>query len=569
MLRLSASLLAVTLGACAPQPPVSTQANPRPTASAAPVEPPRPTPGRETRVDRLLAELDVPKGRERAIERLALLFEETLRHASNDRTALAVQAMVNSTNEKLTHLYVDHYGELGVGERVRLIQLLEAQRDPRAEPAFRKTFEEFTKNPGVRPEQEDIIWAARATQTLKLDSLADPLLQAFLVLRVRTELGAKARRPLKSAMLEIKSPSWVGPLLQKLAAPLNLPKEPTELEVSEYGDQDFWQSTAIQLLGEIRDPAAIAPLFNVMLDEAKSEMIPYALGSLVMLGKPTADAALRLLRERKSDVHARTAAFVLGACGRSDSTPHLIAALKTEKKPEMRAILARALTELPASAASKLAFRTAFEATPPGTRMPPLGTFALDALIDDVVQFYDPSFVDWLLERMTKTRGSAQDLMVFRLTALEAALRLAQPTHLAPIRKFVGPRSPFRQEYEQAEGVLQACGSEATCYLEAARKPENQSDDTRFVAVKALYMLGTLGTEHTRDEILKHYGDFTNPGVSYAATTIVDHLTPQGSPEVARRLREVIAGLDPSNEMYGVEIGRLQRVLYRIECRGQ
>src|SRR5690606_17264818 len=133
-------------------------------------------------------------------------------------------------------------------------------------------------------------------------------------------------------------------------------------------------------------------LLKVLLDPSKGDIATTAILALVKIGKPSLDRAVKMLdasdplvayhkklvmkateakEEPKGNPALSIAAAVIGLCGRADGIEPLIAALQ---KPGLeatdKAILAQELTKLPATDASKAAFKAAFESIPLDTSLP-------------------------------------------------------------------------------------------------------------------------------------------------------------------------------------------------------
>ena len=335
--------------------------------------------------------------RPRAIKRLQQFFEDASTKANSDNQSPEVQKLLNTIVPPLTKTYVDNYSDLDTKTRVTLIKLLADFRDKRTEPALKKAFEEFAKRPATSKDDQDIKWAARAQSDLKLDSLQDPLLQAFLKLQAHTMLGGITYRDMNDAMLADPQKSWSGPLITLLDAEIKPPKNAKERDaIDAYRDQLFWQTTASEVLGELRDASAVQPLMKVMLDPAKGDVQATALLALVKIGKPAMDAAVKLLKDEddklkafalrrikevtgakeapKNEPYVQTAALILGTIGRSAAIDPMVAALKSTKNEVNKAIIARELTKIPATPESKQAFKDAYESISLDTVIPPRAT---------------------------------------------------------------------------------------------------------------------------------------------------------------------------------------------------
>ncbi|HYP89099.1 MAG TPA: HEAT repeat domain-containing protein [Polyangiaceae bacterium] len=525
----------------------------------------------------------------RAVKRLEQFFEDAVTKNGNDVKAKDVQDLINKTVEPLTQTYVNDYDKLDSKTRVSLIKLLSAFRDKRTEPALKKAFEEFSKTPATAKDESDIKWAARATGDLKLESLAVPMVDAFTKLRASTMLGGVTYKDYSESMLDVPSKAWVGPLIARLDRELTPPGKDKNL-IDPFKDELFWQTTAAQLLGVIGDPQAVEPLFRVMLDPNKGDVQATALLALVKLGKPTVDTASKLIagkddklvgyamrrikeisgKDATGTPYVATAALVLGTSGRSDAAPALIAALGSEKDAPTKAVIARELTKVPATEESKAAFKAAYESFTLETEILPQGG-ALEALTEASGQFYDPSFVDWLLERAAKTKGSGDDLKAYQAGVTQTVLKLAKPDQLATVKAAVdkyGSADIEQKLYKLVEAQLKACGDRAACYVAAIQKPENQEQSTQFGGVKAGYMIGILGNDSTRDELVGVIDGINNAAVRFVAAQAIDHLTPKGSKPTSDKLGAIIAknakSADREKAAYD---SSLKQVMYRIDAR--
>jgi len=359
--------------------------------------------------------------------------------------------------------------------------------------------------------------------------------------------------------------------------------------IDPFRDQQFWQATAAQLLGVIGDPAAVEPLMKVMLDPNKADIQPTAISALVKLGKPTVDTAAKLLtgkddklvgfamrrikeitgKDPEGTPYVATAALVLGTSGRAEATAPLVAALSTEKDGPTRAVIARELSKVPATEESKAAFKTAFESFALDAEIPPAGS-ALEALTEAAGAFYDPSMVDWLLDRAAKTKGSGDDLKSFQAGVTVTAMKLAKPDQLGTVKAAVDRYGTEleKKAFKMVEGQLKACGDRAACYVASIQKPENQDQANQFAGMKDGYMIAILGNDATRDELLGVLDSIDNAAIRYTAGQAIDHLTPKGSKAVADKLSAIIAKNAKSADREKASADApLKTVLYRIQAR--
>jgi PBS lyase HEAT-like repeat len=528
--------------------------------------------------------------RARAVKRLEQFFEDSMTKNGNDLAAAPVQDLVGKTVGPLTTSYIEAYDQMDTKTRVALIKLLASYRDKRTEPALKKAFDDFAKKPKTSKDEQDIKWAARATGDLKLDSLAVPMLEAFMKLRTSSMLGGVVYKDLNEAMVSMPSKSWVGPLTTKLEAEIVAPKGDKDKDLFDpFRDQLFWQTTAAELLGRIGDPAAVQPLMKVMLDPAKVDIQATAILALVKLGKPTVDAASKLLTAPDSDPlvaffnrrvkdltnnapknspHVQTAALILGTVGHPGGAKPLIAALSTEKDDSNKAVIARELAKIPATPDSKQAFKTAFESLPLDATVPPGGN-ALEQLAESASRFYDPDLVGWLLDRADGLKGNDDDKKAVQSAIVVTALKLAKANQIGQVKVAV---NKYGTQIEKdalalAEKELKACGDRAACYLAAIQKQENQEPKTQFAAIKDGYMIAILGGDS--NELVAALDKIDNAAIRFVAANVVDFLSPKGSKPLSEKLNSIIQkNAKSADRDKAAGDSALKQVMYRLDARG-
>ena len=543
----------------------------------------------EGQPDYWVEKLEDPSWRARAVKRLEQFFEDSVTK-NGDLKSEGVQTLISKTVDPLTKTYVEGYDTLDGKTRVSLIKLLAAYKDKRIEPAVKKAFEEFAKHPATAKDDQDLKWASIATEDLKLTGISDALLQAFLKLRSSTMLGGVAYRDVQDAMRVVPSKAWAGPLIKQLDAEMVQPKTAKDKDlIDPYRDQQFWQVVSAEILGRLGDPAAVEPLLKVMLDPAKGDIQSTAALALVKIGKPAADAAVKLLQgqneplstfgarrikevtgsDAKGKPYVATAALILGTIGRPDTIGPMIAALNSETDDSNKAVIARELAKIPATDESKQAFKKAFSSIALDAEIPPAGS-ALETLSESAGQFFDSSMVDWLLERAAKTKGSEEDRKSLQLAVTVTALKLAKPDQMPQVKTAVDKYGTKLEKdaFAMVDKLLKACGDRVPCYVTALQKGENQDRANQFVGIKAGYMIGILGNEQNRDEVVSGIASVTNAALRSVSATVIDHLSPKGSKEVAGKLNAVIEknAKSPDREKSAGD-SPLKQVMYRLESR--
>ncbi len=548
----------------------------------------------EGQPDYWVDKLDDNAWRARAVTRLEQFYEDAITKANKDESNPEVQALVSKIVEPLSKTYVDNYDTMDTKTRVSVIKLLASLKDKRAEPAIKKALEAFAARPSTTKDDADLKWAAIAAGELKLDSLNEPLVQAFQKMKTSSMLGGITYRPLNEAMVKIKAKSWTQPLISMLDAEIVPPKNAKDKDKFDpYRDQLFWQTTSAQILGELQAAEAVETLLKVMLDPAKADIQATAILALVKIGKPAADRAVKVLtgadeklttfnlrrikevsgaKEAPKDrPYVQTAALVLGTIGRPEGQAALLEALKTEEKETNKAVIAREITKLPSSAEVKDAYKAAFESLSLETVIPP-GSNALSSLSEFTGQFYDPTMIDWLLERAENTKGGGEDKKALQGAITVTAIKLAKPDQMTTVKAAVEKYGTKLEKdlFADAEAVVGACKEDAACYLKEMEKSANQEQKTQFRAIKAGYMVGILGNEATAGELVAAMSSFENAAVRFVAAQTIDHLLPKGSKDLADKLRAIVDKNAESGDKQKINADSpVKQVMYRIEARAQ
>ncbi len=531
--------------------------------------------------------------RPRAVKRLEQFYEDAVTKANKDTSAPEVKSLLDKITEPLTKCYVQYYDDFDTKTRVALIKLLAAFRDPRTEPALKKAFETFVAHPKTSKDDQDIKWATRAAGSLKLASLGDPLLQSFTKLRASTMLGGVTYKDMNESLQAMPQQSWAGPLRAMLDAEIVIPQGASDKDkVDPYRDQLFWQTTAALLLGELKDEGAVEPLLKILLDPTKADIQATAILALVKIGKPAVTEAVKLLKGQndkliafqirrikeatktdkapEGDPHQSIAALILGTIGRAEALPPMMEALKTTKSEANKAVIAREIAKIPATAESKQAFQAAFESISLDTNIPP-GANALQVLAESTGQFYDPTMIPWLLDRAEKTKGFGDDKTALQSAILVTVLKLAKAEQLGLVKEAVAKYGTTLEKdfLAIAEKELKACGDRVQCYLGEIEKSENQEQSKQFAAIKACYMVGVYGNDQTRNDLIERLGSIENAAVRYTAAQTLDQLSPKGSKETADKLKAIIEANEKTADR-GKIMGDapLKQVMYRIGTRG-
>lgn len=494
--------------------------------------------------------------RPRAIKRLDAFYEGAVTRAEGKADAPEVQEMVSKIVGPLTSTYVDQYDGVDEEVRVGLLKLLATMRDKRAEPALVKALDEFGKKGRGGEEAK---WAARAVAELKLDGGAAAMLATFTKTRAASKEGSALYQDLSKAMVKMSSKTWAPKLIEMLDARVYLPpKKQDPKKVSDFKNELFWQTTAAQVLGEIGDASAALPLMKVTLDPAKANVHATAIMAMLRLGAPAVkvatavvldkDPALATFAAKRTKAasgtpqlptnrpHVQMAAIVLGMLGDPSSAGALQKALSAEPLEDNQALIARELTKIPSSRASRKAFLKAYAALSSNASVGPQS--AHEVLAEASARFFDSSMVPWLLKKSSAKKGDAATQAWMRVSAV----KLMTVKQLSSVRRAIKKSKDKNAQmyFDLAAPLVKKCKADTSCYLKQAQDSKNQTKKTQFTGIKAMYMLGVLGDDATRDQLVKGLKPIKQAALRYVASQVLDHLSPKGAPSAVKALDAMI-----------------------------
>lgn len=537
--------------------------------------------------------------RNKAVERLNQFYEDALTNNQKNPNAPEVKALLDKLVDPLTKLYVDEYTNLDEKARETLINLLAAFRDPRAEPALKKAFEEFGKRGRGG---KDVKWAARAVRDMKLKSAAPVVFEAFKKTKPSTKEGAYYR-DLNEALLAVPDSSWVTELVAMVEADFPVQAGPGKKaspdQISALRDQAYQTITAAQVLGELGEASAVRPLIKLILDPTRADAANEALLALTKIGKPSVDAAVKLLNDQDAELaeyhrkriqkatgadkppegplHVASAAAILGAIGRPEGIAALTAALSKAKEDADKVPLLNALAMMPHTPEVKEAFKSGFEALPATASAG--GQNASQALSEAATLFFDPAFTDMLVSRAGELK---EDKLAMSLLAL-AAIKTMDESRAKSVKDLIGSIPAEKEDgpmkthlekipkmYELANKMLATCKKDAACYLKEAEKTDNQGDQTQIAGLKALYMVGQLKGPESAESIIEAMPALEEPALRYVASQVIDHHHPKGSTDVADKLQAIVTkNAESMDQDRSAGDKPLRDTIYRLRARAQ
>jgi hypothetical protein len=509
--------------------------------------------------------LDDPAMRPQAIKRLVQFFEDSMTRADKNRNDPKVKELLDKIVPPLTKTYMEG---ASIDDRTKgeIIKLLADTRDQRAKEAWVKALKDYKPNV-TEPDVRAATMAIEETGIRDQDAM-DALIQVFIKFEAGSKKGSLIYVDFKKSLVEISSPTWKPQLLERLNHPMEVPTAADsgdEAKITAYRNEQFWQVTATEILGNIKAADAIKPLFKTVIDPGKADVAASAIIAMVKMGKDSmntlidallgkdadiADYAKKKIKDQKEAVATpmRSAALVIGTIGRTDGVKPLMLALeKTDKNDAItRAIIAREIAKCPATPESYKAFMNVLENTPVSAVIPP-GATAVTVLMEAAAMFYDPSVIDSLVARGNNFKGDTEDRDVIRDGAMATMIKLMRKDQIELVEKTINDWAPKKDQaklekaaLEKAKTVLNACGDKVECYLAKIEEAAVQEKTEQMIGIKASYMLAILGNDKTRMEIVNRFPKIKNAAIKFAAGQALDHLAPQGDKAAADEIEKQV-----------------------------
>lgn len=519
--------------------------------------------------------LDDPAQRTPAIKKLNEMFDSAMSNSGNNRDDAKVKALVDDSAEALAKTYVA--GNLDEKTRKDLMKLLAEMGDPRAAPAFAKAFQDY--EPGKN--DEDVKFAAQGTTRLanagKLTDqpLIDALWDCFAKFQPSKAKSINLVKDLQAAVKTVKHPSYAPKAVALLAAPVTDPKSP------EQGmDQiQFWQLTAVQLIGDLKFTPGVKPLVTVLMTPAKKDLtfpVRLALHKMPKEAEPLLIQALKgegdfqkLAEGYPDQAHVPLIAEPLAYISRPAGRDAILDALANAKNDSNRTILATYLTYFPTDPKLIKAYTDAYAKVAPNAAIALMGGSNGHAILAGAAaNFYDSSITEWIVKEVAAAKGEAADAMP--ASGLPAAMKIMTPEQAKAVEAQVNkiPGQALEKEmFKSASAVLDKCKKDAGCYLGVLGTPVPSAPPAAKMGhVKAVYMAAMNAGADTKAKLLDLVVKIKDGSVRLALLEAIDHLSPQGDAAAADRLEKQVetdtaagnkAGTD---EMYRVALKLRSRV---------
>ena len=519
--------------------------------------------------------LDEPAQRAPAIKRLDEMFNAAMGSSSNNREDPKVKAVVDDSIEALAKTYTA--GGLDEKTRKDLIKLIADMGDPRSAPALAKAFKDY--EPGKN--DEDVKFAAQGTSRLSTtgkltdQGLIDALWDCFAKFQPSKAKSINLVKDLQGAIKTVKHPSWGPKAVSLLGAPVTDPKNP------EQGmDQlQFWQLTAVQLIGDTKFTAGVVPLVKVLMTPTKKDLtfpVRLALHKMAKESEPELIKALKgegeyekLAEAYPERAYVPLVAEPLAYISRPAGLAAIQDALVNANNDQNRTMLATYLTYFPTDPKNVKAFTDAYAKIPPNAAIPLMGGANGHAILaGTAANFFDASLTDWILKEVANAKGEAADAMP--VSALPAAMKLMTIDQAKAVGDAINkiPGQAIEKDmYKSASAVLEKCRKDAACYLGVLDTPVPSAPPAAKMGhVKAVWMAVELHSADTKAKLLERVEKVKDGSVRLAILEGIDTLSPQGDAAAADKLEKLVetdraagnsAGTD---EMYRIALKLRSRV---------
>jgi hypothetical protein len=510
--------------------------------------------------------LDDPAQRPQAIKRLGQFYEDALSKAGNKRDDANVKKVLDVIVDPLTKTYVA--GSLDDKTRKDLIKELADMHDPRTEPALAKALGEFELGKG----NDDVKFAAEAAGSMakagvKLDkSVVDGLWTAFTKYKPSVTNSIQGTQAIHDAILAVKDPSYGDKAIVALKAPVILDDKPGPQGTKRVNDQlEFWQTTAIQVIKELKYKAAAKQLVEVLMTRNKLGIANLASAAIQRMPKDAEPFLAQALTGSDPDFKKLETDWdkdkgyvpillnVLAYTSLDSARDTVLAYIPQLDNDTNRAAAAQMLIWFPTTPQTIAAFKGIYAKLPPVTDKGGTDTGSERATLLGVAsEFFDPSLGPWALAEAANAKGT--NMLSAKVGAIQSAIKLAGPGDEANVQKALtnleksGLSANERKQVlanvravdKYASEALAKCKVDAACYVKLLEQPIPQTPNANWTAIKAAQMAGIHGNEQTRKDLIKHIHLVTNPGARLAIAVAINHLAPKGDMADAAALDKIV-----------------------------
>ncbi len=493
-----------------------------------------------------------------AIDRLTHFYDDKMSNNGNNADSPEVKGLVDAMAEPLTNVYVA--GGLDDKTRVDLIKLLGEIRDPRTQPALAKALKDY--EPGktdddARAACESIIAMARNGSKLE-QPVIDELWNVFAKFRPSKAKSERLYHALHDAVLAVHDPSYGDKAVDKLKARV-------EDNVDSKMDQvQWWQLTAIQLIGEVRYTKAVKQLVLVLLTPSKIDLNASVRTCLLKMAPVAEIELVKALKGEDPDYVAAGQAYkdkanlaiiadVLALVSRPNGRDAILAALPTADTDTTITGFAQALVQFPEVPSIEPAFLAAYNKLKWTASVELLGDINPKAALGQAsANFYDPTMTDWLMKEVAAAPDASSKIL-----PLEAAIKVMPADKkgvvgagLAKAKGMLEETNKqlyanYKQMFDLASSALDKCGQKASCFASLLDEPIPSPPPADWKAIKAACMAVAYTDDAsqagTRGELLKRLDKVQDAGARLAVVEAIDELAPKGDTATADALDKIVA----------------------------
>jgi len=528
-----------------------------------------------------------PNLNRQAIKRLIQAYSDADSEDKKDPNKPKTKELLDQIMDPLAQVCLEE--SVKEQDRSKLVKFMADTRDPRAEPCLKKTLEDYAPDQN----EDDVTNVLLAVTAMKQKSLMPQVMAVFKKMEFARPKAKPMGAHIIKAMKVLADKSNEDEYLKMLEPDIDSTNPQAAV------NQGFWQQTAAYMLGEIKSDKAAKPLLKLILQPSKAPLHQAALLSLVKIGKAAVAPAEALVKgedkelmkfseeetlkgatkdtngkiadaDRKAAAKAYLpiAAEVLGNLGSEASTAPLLAVISAnsdEKTGDQvtRVIATLSLATIPKSPQAEEAYKKTYEDTKLDLDIP--GGGAKELLASRVSDFMDPALTPWLIKApvdpKADPKGKAEENHAetdpVRQVAYVAAVKLMTADQVGEVEAFGNTKAvtevqdekgqtkkkdttvgeAFKDQFGQAKALVSKCASDVKCYIAAATSDENQKKEKEFTAIKAMYMVGMLGKDAERDQLVEALPKIPNDAVRATGLKVIESMTPKNGGPVADKLK--------------------------------
>jgi HEAT repeat protein len=142
------------------------------------------------------------------------------------------------------------------------------------------------------------------------------------------------------------------------------------------------------------------------------------------------------------------------------------------------------------------------------------------------------------------------------------------PLHELPAFAGAVQKAQYINAVRVAKKVLDECGSGLDCYYGKLTSPEATKQETAVVGEKAAYMIGMFGGPEVKAKLVEMLPRIRSAGVRNIIGLILVAKSPQGDPDVSKKLQEMLEQAEESRQKDKIdEMKAFKLVIYRLQAR--